>query len=155
MYNAAIGVSHIFSVIRRDLREGGMGPEDDDQVAELGGVLGDQPRRRLVGAHAEHACQVGVEQAAQELHFARRVRVARLGRHAPVVRQADVHCLADGHLAQVWAAQFADHVQTVPRYLHDVRLPALVRLAHARADVPRHGRRHHLRETLRYSRHHF
>lgn len=85
-------------------RERGMGPKNDDQVAEFGWVFGDEPRRRLVGAHAEHACQVRVEQAAQELHLPRRVCVARLGRHAPVVGYADVHRLADDHLSQVGVA---------------------------------------------------
>lgn len=127
-----------------DSRQRGVRPENDDQIAEFGRVLGDQPRRRFVGAHAEHAHQVRVEQAAQELGLPGRVRAERLGGHATVVRHAHVQRLAHGHFAQVRAAQFADHVQTVPRYLHDIRLPAFVRLAHARAYVPRHRRRRHL-----------
>lgn len=123
-----------------------MRSEYDDQIAELSRVLGDQPRRRFVDAHAEHAHQVRVEQAAQELDLPGRVRAARLGGHAAVVRNADVQCLAHGHLAQVRATQLTDHVQTVPRYLRDVRLATFVRLTHAGADVPRHQRWRHLQK---------
>lgn len=116
-----------------------MRAQDDDQVAELGGIFGDQPRWRLVGADAEHAHQVRIQQAAQEFDFPGRFRAARPGHHAAVVRHAYVHRLADDHFAKVRASQFADHVQTVPRYLDNFpAFPALVRLTHAGAYVPRH-----------------
>lgn len=81
-----------------------MGPKNDDQVAEFCWVFGDEPWRRRVGAHAKHACQVRVEQAAQELYLPCRVRVTRLGRYAPVIGYADIHSLADDYLSQVGVA---------------------------------------------------